>query len=385
MAKIVYISELDFTGSGYSHIAINLCKGLVEQGHEVKVCALSYKNEEHNWNFSILPAKSVPELTGMFHNLYHVWKPDVLIVALDIPWQEMMLHHLQQYNTPYIAITPLESDPLCMSWAMTLMQAKKVFFLSEFATKEAEKVGVPAEHLRIGVDTKAWRMAKLDEKKKLRQSLLGIEDDETFIILTIADNQERKNLSAAMQIVSGFGKTVTENYRYIVITRSGNTIGWRLRDLANDERVSIGDKYVEFDRGLSFKELWGLYACADVFLLTSKGEGFGFPVTEAMSVGVPVVVTEVGALIEHVTEGGGWLIEPAFVTIDPYGNANRYYVNIDDGVNALAAVHSGLDVKETIQSARKYVESRNWDIPVLQLSAAIERLVEKNEQTKTEE
>jgi len=385
MAKIVFISELDLSGSGYSHITINLCKGLVEQGHEVKVCALSYKNEEHNWNISIFPAKSVPELTGMFHNLYHVWKPDVLIVALDIPWQEMMLHHLQQYNTPYIAITPLESDPLCMSWAMTLMQAKKVFFLSEFATKEAEKVGVPAEHLRIGVDTKAWRMAKLDEKKKLRQSLLGIEDDETFIILTIADNQERKNLSAAMQIVSGFGKTVTENYRYIVITRSGNTIGWRLRDLANDERVSIGDKYVEFDRGLSFKELWGLYACADVFLLTSKGEGFGFPVTEAMSVGVPVVVTEVGALIEHVTEGGGWLIEPAFVTIDPYGNANRYYVNIDDGVNALAAVHSGLDVKETIQSARKYVESRNWDIPVLQLSAAIERLVEKNEQTKTEE
>src|SRR3990167_8838810 len=52
MAKIVFISELDLSGSGYSHITINLCKGLVEQGHEVKVCALSYKNEEHNWNVS---------------------------------------------------------------------------------------------------------------------------------------------------------------------------------------------------------------------------------------------------------------------------------------------------------------------------------------------
>jgi len=339
---------------------------------------LSYNNEEHFWPFSVMRAKTASELGGIFHNLYHLWKPDVVIVALDIPWQRMMLQTLQQYKTPYIAIAPLESDPLCMSWGMILMQANKIFFISEFGADEAQKIGIPAEHLRLGVDSESWCRRTAEEKKKLRQMVLGIEDDETFLILTVADNQERKNLSAAMQIVSEFGNNVTDNFRYILITRPGNTLGWDLRELATS--LGFSDKYIEFDRGMTFKELWSLYACADAFLLTSKGEGYGFPVVESMAVGVPVVATEVGAIIEHVTQGGGWLIDPVYKTIDPYGNANRYYVDIRSGVDGLAMIHAGLSVDETIESARKYVESLSWDYPAKQLDEAIRSIV--NEQTQ---
>ena len=148
MAKICFISDLDLKGSGYSHITINLCQGLVNLGHEVKVVAMTYGNEPHPWEFSVLPAQNPNEVVATYSNLLHVWGPDVTIVALDIPLQIQLLDRFAQSQIPYIAITPLESDPLCMPWAMSLMRAKKVFFISQFAADEALKSGmVNVEHL----------------------------------------------------------------------------------------------------------------------------------------------------------------------------------------------------------------------------------------------
>jgi len=382
--KVAYISELDFHGSGYSHITIGLCTGLARRGHDVKVLAFTYKGEEHEFPFSVIPVDNPQEIVASLHNLVYVWKPDVIVVALDIPFQERFIQHFAQYNIPYIAITPLESDPLTMSWAMTLMQARKTFFISEFGAEEARKVGIEADHLQIGVDTESWRMPSPEERKMIRKSLFGIEND-TFIILTVADNQERKNLSAAMKIISRFKKEITEDFRYVLVTRQNLQIGWKLTDMAT--QLDIFDRTIIFDRmrqdGISFKELWSMYAAADCFLLTSKGEGAGLPVLEAMSVGVPVVATDTGAITEHIERGGGWLIEPEYVHEDPYGNENRYYAGIESGLNGLECVYNDLDVDGTIRSAREYVESRTWDIPSDQLSNAINEVV--SEQTKQEE
>jgi glycosyltransferase involved in cell wall biosynthesis len=52
-----------------------------------------------------------------------------------------------------------------------------------------------------------------------------------------------------------------------------------------------------------------LYRRALVFVLPSHNEGFGMPVLEAMTVGVPVVAANRGALPE-VLDGAGVLVEP---------------------------------------------------------------------------
>ena len=58
-------------------------------------------------------------------------------------------------------------------------------------------------------------------------------------------------------------------------------------------------------------------ARSDVFVLTSRHEGFGVPVLEAMSLGVPVVANEAGALPEVVGDGG-LLVDAT----DPYAVAH---------------------------------------------------------------
>jgi glycosyltransferase involved in cell wall biosynthesis len=48
----------------------------------------------------------------------------------------------------------------------------------------------------------------------------------------------------------------------------------------------------------------GLYAGATLFVLPSFDEGFGLPALEAMACGVPVIVSNRGALCEIVGDGG---------------------------------------------------------------------------------
>src|SRR4030042_1350063 len=113
----------------------------------------------------------------------------------DIPLQEIIMQRIPKPPPfKYIGIMPIEADPLCMSWAMVLAPMDKALIISEFGTEEAHKAGIiNAEHLRIGIDANAWRPPTDEERASMRQSL-GIEED-VFVVLTVADNQERKNLS----------------------------------------------------------------------------------------------------------------------------------------------------------------------------------------------
>jgi glycosyltransferase involved in cell wall biosynthesis len=59
---------------------------------------------------------------------------------------------------------------------------------------------------------------------------------------------------------------------------------------------------VDFVSGLSDAELAAHYRGADVFVMLSEHEGFGVPLLEAMSQGVPVVAHRVGAVAETVAD-----------------------------------------------------------------------------------
>lgn len=68
------------------------------------------------------------------------------------------------------------------------------------------------------------------------------------------------------------------------------------------ERLGLGRRVVLAGR-LAEADKVGCYNLADVFVFPSDLEGFGFAVAEAMSCGVPVVVSDRGALPELVRDG----------------------------------------------------------------------------------
>ncbi len=61
---------------------------------------------------------------------------------------------------------------------------------------------------------------------------------------------------------------------------------------------------VTFTGAVSDEELVAAMARADVLVVTSRHEGFGVPLLEAMSLGLPVVAHDAGALPEVVGDAG---------------------------------------------------------------------------------
>ena len=256
-------------GSGYLQISIPLCKGLAEKGYKIWAIGINYEGEEHDFPFSIIPCKNFQEAHAMLVNLHRLENPDVLIVALDLPHQGFFIDKLNQVEgLKYVCITPLENPPLTMSWAAPLLSADAVYFISEMGTEAAREAGVlDAEHIQVGIDP-MWIAPEKEDRERMRKNM-GVEDK--FVVLTVADNQERKNLWAAMEMIAKAKNEGVDNLKYILITREHLTFGYRLRDLATE--LGINDELMIVERGLPFAQLWMYYAIADLFLLTSKGEG----------------------------------------------------------------------------------------------------------------
>jgi glycosyltransferase involved in cell wall biosynthesis len=371
--RCIVISDFGVKGSGYLNIAAPLCNGLHNKGFQIKALGMGYTGEPHPYDFSIIPTKNIQEIKAMLTNFQTLWKPDVVIVAMDIPYQQMVLKITEELQVPQLCITAIEAGPLCLSWALILQRMKKLFLISQLGTDECIKKGLEAEHLFVGVDTEAWRMAVDGEKDKIRESL-GIGKDE-FVILTVADNQERKNLSKAFEIVSKFKKMVKSQIRYILVTRENSNVGWKLRDLSVD--FEINSNLMILERGMSFQQLWGMYIMSDAFLLTSKAEGLCMPVLEAMSCGIPIISTNAGALPELLSDDRGFCVDYDYVYIDPWGNSNRYMIDADKAVIAMNYVYNNRDYVDKVQvnNARKYVEFRTWKYPVEQVEKSIMEII----------
>lgn len=374
---IIYCSDFDLKGSGYGNIAFHLCTHLANRGYDVQAIGLGYSGEEHHFPFRIAPCPSVHYINPIITELRRQGvEAEAVIVALDIPLQEATLKSIgPARDVPYIGIFPLEAGPLCQSWAMSLLQMDRRLVMSEFGTAECEVVGVDATHIPIGVDCDAWK-PPTDEERAMFRKGLGIDND-TFVVLTVADNQERKNLSRAMEIFAGACKGTKA--QYLMVTRPNSPVGWKLQDYA----VSLGifGQMSIWDRGMSFKQLWSLFAVADCFLLTSKAEGLAMPVLEAMSMRMPVIGTKCAAIEEHLKDGRGLLIEPDYVMIDPWGNSRRYMAGLEDGVYQTRLLRDGMsqmDIFNMVEAAQDYVRGRAWDRAADVLIEAIEGVKERS-------
>lgn len=369
---IVYISDFQMQGSGYKNIGVPLVTGLVGAGQEVIVYGLGYRGEAHDFPFGICPANtnqlapimtllpSAPEL-----------KIDAWVVALDIPIQLKLLAQTNNGNDiPWIGIFPVEGDPLCVSWATRLWGMAERLVISRFGTHEVTVAGLPASHLQVGVDCDFWKPPSPEERLQFRR-VLDFEDK--FVVLTVADNQERKNLSAGFKIMGQVCQKL--DALWCVVTRPDSPIGWELRDLAAD--YDLVENYLEWQRGIPDTELRDLFAVADAFLLPSKAEGLGMPVLEAMAMGVPVVATDCCAIHEHLEDARGFLIAPEYIHRDPWGNSRRYYIDTESAALTLMEIpgwkaSGALD--NMVKDARAYVEAREWSIAVNTLMEAVKNV-----------
>ena len=126
--------------------------------------------------------------------------------------------------------------------------------------------------------------------------------DAGFIILMVSRLTREKNISLALRAF----RKVVEKFSDALLVIVGD----------GPERESLELQAASYKLQANvFFEGWQnnlvpYYAGADIFLLTSNYEGFGLAAVEALSAGVPVVMTDVGVAGEIVQHGENGIVVP---------------------------------------------------------------------------
>lgn len=371
--RILFVSEYASRGSGYTTIADGFLGEWDARRHDVVMLAFQYKGGEHPHVATIVPSDD-RLISSQGSMVVKGFRPDVIAVAWDLN-KHINLRGLQQLGVPYVGIFPVEADPLLhpSDWTLTIDTMSASLCESRFGTKLLNDAGLPSRYIPIGVD-EFFRPPTPEERESARRRW---NLDDRFIVYTVADNQERKNLAvhlATIALLRGeelvWPQLIGKKRRledavdafYVLNTKKNPMqIGYDLHELA--ERFGITSNILALEHpmqsGLDREALRDLYWCADAFLLLSKAEGLGLPVLEAMACGVPVVGGDHTGIAESLGEGRGLLVPAEYVHIDPFANQWRRWADPELAAIALRSIAKKRPAA-MIQRARDYAEALTW-------------------------
>lgn len=327
----------------YQVIAWELARVLAKQ-FDIKILDCIYKGEYHTEPFAIIPS-NYKYLPAHVNYLYDAIKAKHVIFIYDLTKHLSLERAQQDRKWKYTAIFPIEGWPLLPKWAGQAREIERRFVISKFGIKVCKEAGLDTTFLPLGLDREFWTLGDKEEaREECRQLWLKVMAAKppdyiqssnrvarSKIVLTVADNQERKNLPACFEIFA----QLENRESLLVIVAPTQPHGWDLLELAKDFHVA--DRFV-WVGNLPKEMLREHYRAADVFLLPSQAEGYGLILREASACGLPWVATDCTAISEA---KGGILIEPVMKTIFPWGNTRRYWIDTKKAAQAIERILNG--------------------------------------------
>jgi glycosyltransferase involved in cell wall biosynthesis len=298
--KIVMMSDSPTVATGYGRVMKMLAQSFHDSGHEITVVGWGYTGEEHSFPYKIIPCDTARDRYGedIIANFIRSEQPEILFTLGD-PWMTEYLPKLEERSAvTWINYFPLDGYPIPPNWHDWIKNADVPVLFSEFAKNlVSQTLKIDAPMIYHGVDTNVF--CPLD--KAIVKEEFGITGK--FVVGTVARNQPRKNLPALVKAFSDFAKNKDDVMLYM--HTQVRDVGWNIDELV--ERFQLNHKAfttAEFTalKGVPDDELNKIYNCFDIFVLPTMAEGFGLPIVEAQSCGIPVLVTDYSACSELVVD-----------------------------------------------------------------------------------
>ncbi len=211
---------------------------------------------------------------------------------------------------------------------------------------------------------------KIDENK-IKKIIPGVDRkifipdlsvEKENIILSIGRIQEQKGQLQTIDFLNNFKKIQNDFKCYFVGGPSGKHGNEYLHELKQTIKDLNLDKHVEFLGDLPQTEIIELFKKAKLLIHTSKFETFGLVAIEANTMGVPVLTTNNGSLMEIIENNkNGYLSENL---ID--SNVNNFVNNLFNNATKYEEIHLSC-----IEKSKKY----DWMKTANELESLYQQLV----------
>lgn len=315
--KILLASNFT-TASAYAFQARMLAPRIQALGHELVVMDIrngSGASTAQIGDLTVLPTALDPLGNDIIPGHAQRSKADVVITLCDAWGFSPDVMRL----TNWWSITPIDHTPVPPAVVNSLQAAKGVIALSRFGQAELRKVGIEALYMPHGLDPAVWTPALTLDAMHVARRTMHLPSD-AFIVSFVGvndSNPSRKGIPELLAAWSMFHNQHKDSILMLHTTPQGNipVAGARngvdidviIKTFGVDPRsVLMPDQY-RMRTGIPASELATMARASDVFILPSRGEGFGVPLIEFQHAGCPVITTDFGGGAELCASG--WLID----------------------------------------------------------------------------
>lgn len=224
----------------------------------------------------------------------------------------------------------------------SIRRASVIFTISNFSKKTIVDYYKVSQNKIIvtypGINEKIFNNV-LMKKEELNKKLANYGINKEFILF-VGTIQPRKNI---VRLISAFEK-IAEKRKDLLLVIIGKK-GWLFEDILKHAQKLVERKKIMILDYVMDNDLPLFYKSAQCLVLPSLYEGFGIPVIEAMSIGCPVIASNVTSLPEIIDDCG--------VLIDP-----ESIDSIESGINKILTDDSFRN--ELIQKGLKRAEQFSW-------------------------
>ena len=323
-----------YTSTGYGQIWEHLLKRWVKLKPDWKFYHIGWQNRdrEHQTKegYYMLPIQKVEYGFDTVLPYLMRYKPDIFLTMADVGITSGFIDGVAQakqegWRGRWFAINLVDTE----SWEHLLWN--KILDVPDIVITAKNGEILYNKHniknviyLPFGVDTKVY--TPLEEKEKLKEKF---KFKDRFIIGFVGKNQRRKTLPTLLKSFANFAKD-KKDVNLLLHTDAESPTGWSVPCLIAKYEVEIDPELQKPNPKIIFtnpkldvltrqhiqpKMMNEIYNLMDVYCQAVGGEGFGLPVLEAQSAGLPTLMTNYSSAVEVI--GDKELLIP--ILKDAYG------------------------------------------------------------------
>lgn len=403
MARILWLGDAG-CHTGFGRVTHSIGDRLVEQyNHDVSVLAVNYRGDYFETKMKLYRPNTISgeDTYGQtrFLELLGKTEPDVVVILQD-PYVIVKFLFENRYDPdrillryrPLLTYIPVDGYNQPPGWFTLLPKVSKAVAMSNFGAKA---IGID-NMVHHGVDTdQFWPISDkhpattstgiVCKSKADCKEAFGYPRD-SFLVLRIDKNSGRKDFPATWKALV----PVMRKHKDIIVhfhcesVNSAHGINMPAmfsRDEDTASRFYLPDFHNSFI-GWPQQDLNILYNAADIFVSTSRGEGFGLTLAESLAAGVPVIAQNITAIPE-VVGPGGVLIEPTGCTVTVPSGQDLYLADTGKFTEAIEHLYLAGGVRRKLGEAGRehVVKSFSWDNAAARFNEYVEEL--KNSTTET--